>query len=105
MYAWTHTHTHTCTHTRETGAVLTARTQQLSLGSILSLPLCGCGSVAVQRWQGACAYICLQAAGTKGKRYAMKNTRIMMTQPMGKQETHTHTHTHTSKWMFSPRPQ
>eukprot|EP00983_Pelagomonas_calceolata_P006755 221296-Pelagomonas_calceolata.AAC.1 len=24
-----------------------------------------------------------QAAGTKGKRFAMKNTRIMMTQPMG----------------------
>lgn len=24
-----------------------------------------------------------QAAGTKGQRYSMKNTRIMMTQPMG----------------------
>jgi len=28
----------------------------------------------------------MQAAGTKGKRYAMKNTRIMMTQPMGKKK-------------------
>ncbi len=36
----------------------------------LTLPL----AAAVKHWQ---------AAGTKGKRYAMKNTRIMMTQPMG----------------------
>jgi ATP-dependent protease ClpP protease subunit len=29
-------------------------------------------------------FVCpVQAAGTKGRRYAMKNTRIMMTQPMG----------------------
>jgi hypothetical protein len=27
--------------------------------------------------------VLLQAAGTKGERYSMKNTRIMMTQPMG----------------------
>lgn len=30
-----------------------------------------------------CLCVCVQAAGTKGQRYSMKNTRIMMTQPMG----------------------
>jgi ATP-dependent protease ClpP protease subunit len=34
-------------------------------------------------WWVTSAVLGVQAAGNKGKRFAMKNTRIMMTQPMG----------------------
>lgn len=39
-----------------------------------------CLLVVLCDWHAA---VDMQAAGTKGQRYSMKNTRIMMTQPMG----------------------